>query len=235
MRSSPVREKTSEHSLPECICDLDARSVFPTAGPLESSSLSLFDSAFHGERQGVRDLLMRRRAYVDVCDSRGLTALHFATYNGHIDVVNLLLDFGANVNQFADDGLTPLSIAFLLHYGNDPQLTINTALEHADPKALTVTMDTARSLVQGSRSTRNFASRASTVPGDEVKLPLSSIELLKLSLTEKMKTTNYGYELTDALRERIAQDSSRVTVASLIKYVRLSLSLLKEKSRTTFI
>ena len=55
---------------------------------------------------------MQHLVYVDVCDSRGLTALHFATYNVHINVVNILLDFGGNVNQLSDDGLTPLAIAF---------------------------------------------------------------------------------------------------------------------------
>lgn len=75
---------------------------------------------------------MHSPTYVDVCDSRGLTALHFATHNLHFETINCLLDFGANVNQLTDDGLTPLAIAFLFYYGNDPQETINMALEHSD-------------------------------------------------------------------------------------------------------
>jgi hypothetical protein len=89
--------------------------------------------AFDGDDKNVRDLLVRRQVYVDVCDSRGLTALHLATYNVHVNVIHTLLDFGANVNQLTDDALTSLSLAFLLYYGNNPQQTINTALEHADP------------------------------------------------------------------------------------------------------
>ena len=163
---------------------LDTRSAFPNAGPLETSSLTLFELAFNGQSKAVRDLLMRRRVYVDVCDSRGLTALHFATYNVHIKVVNVLLDFGANVNQLSDDGLTPLAIAFMLYYGNNPQQTVNIALEHADPVLLVprpVPVVEARRastkdrIFQQSRTTinspRNLLSRASVI--DEEKISSS--------------------------------------------------------------
>ncbi|CAF4269806.1 unnamed protein product, partial [Rotaria sordida] len=50
------------------------------------------------EIKTVHDLPMHCQVYVDICDSRGLIALHFTTYNIHINIVNLLLDFGANVN-----------------------------------------------------------------------------------------------------------------------------------------
>jgi hypothetical protein len=112
---------------------IDSRSSFPNPGPIENASLTLLELSFNGQDKDVRDLLINRLAYVDVCDSRGLTALHFATYNVHINVINILLDFGGNVNQLSDDGLTPLALASILYYGNNPQQTINTALEHIDP------------------------------------------------------------------------------------------------------
>ena len=97
------------------------------------ASSTLLEAAFTGDESTVRDLLLHRLAYVDVCDSRGLTALHLATYNLHLNLMNTLLDSGCNVNQFSDDGLTPLALAFLLYYGNNPHETTNLALEHIDP------------------------------------------------------------------------------------------------------
>ena len=171
---------------------LDTRSAFPNAGPLETSSLTIFELAFHGQAKQVRDLLMRHQAYVDVCDSRGLTALHFATYNVHINVVNVLLDFGANVNQLSDDGLTSLSIAFLLYYGNNPQQTVNIALEHSDPTLLvprptpapveTRRPSTKDRSLQHSRitvnSSRNLVSRGSIIEEDKLIELVDSMEII---------------------------------------------------------
>ena len=166
----------------------DSRSVFPSSGPLEEASCSLLESAYRGDQKKTRDLLMHHHVYVDVSDAHGLTALHFSTYNVHIDIVNLLLDFGANVNQFTDDSLTPLTIAFLLYYGNDPYLTINTALEHIDPVISIVkptpVIETARSKDRNPTSsrtsnnpTRQMISRIATI--EEEKLP-TQFELIKL-------------------------------------------------------
>ena len=188
----PIEEILSSRSIKEnlirtLLFSLDTRSAFPNAGPLETASLNLFELAFNGQSKAVRNLLMHHRAYVDVCDSRGLTPLHFATYNVHINVVNTLLDFGANVNQLSDDSLTPLAIAFLLYFGNNPQQISNLALEHADPVLLvprpTPVVETRRSsmkdkVIQQSRTTfnspSNLLSRASII--DEEKL-LSSVEM----------------------------------------------------------
>lgn len=168
---------------------LDTRSSFPNAGPLENASLNLFEYSFNGQDKDVRDLLMENSVYVDVCDSNGLTALHFATYNGHMNVINTLLDFGANVNQLSDDGLTPLSLAFILFYGNNPQQTRNYALEHIDPIILnprtTSTLTETNSLTSSKHdliNSSNYFTNDSTIM-DEMKLP-SSFESMHLNQSD---------------------------------------------------
>lgn len=159
--------------------NLDIRSSFPSPGPLEKSSLNLFEYSFNGDENQVRDILMERSVYVDVCDCHGLTSLHFSVYNGHIKVLNTLLDFGANVNQLSDDGLTALSLAFLLYYGNNPQQTRNLALEHSDPIILNPRPSPTTESNSLFLSRQNFIHSSSYLTNDsniqdEIKLPSSS-------------------------------------------------------------
>lgn len=48
---------------------------------------------------------------VDVCDSEGLTALHWAAAYGQIATVQLLSSFGAEIDKLGPEGETPLLLA----------------------------------------------------------------------------------------------------------------------------
>jgi hypothetical protein len=163
---------------------LDTRSSFPNPGPLENASLNLFELSYYGHEKDVRHLLMQRLVYVDVCDSQGLTALHLSTYNLHINIINILLDFGANVNQLSDDGLTSLAIAFLLYYGNDHQQTINLALEHTNPQ---IPNPRATPLKE---KTNMISTKQNLSIIDEVKLP-ESLETIKINDIDKKSRRDY--------------------------------------------
>ncbi|CAF2648550.1 unnamed protein product [Rotaria sp. Silwood2] len=71
---------------------LDTIFFFHIPDPLENTSLTLFEVAFNGQENDLRDLLIHRLAYVDVWDSHGLAALHFATYIVYINVIDILLN-----------------------------------------------------------------------------------------------------------------------------------------------
>ncbi|CAF1303005.1 unnamed protein product [Adineta steineri] len=208
----PLKQRAS-FPIDDIISSKPNRSSFPNPGPLENASLNLFELSYYGYEKDVRHLLMQHLAYVDVCDSHGLTALHFATYNIHINIISLLLDFGANVNQLSDDGLTPLILAFLLYYGNDHQQTINIALEHVDPiipnPRILISKDKNNSIqIKQEPSIENNISIV-----DELKLP-TLLETMKINDSEK--SISYGFELTGDLRERIRDEQFRESVYSVI-------------------
>ncbi|KAK1752339.1 hypothetical protein QBC47DRAFT_69893 [Echria macrotheca] len=69
-------------------------------------------AAYDGQ-EGVVNLLVERGAYVDPADYLGRTPLSLATYKGqgYLDVVDTLLDHGADMNSQDIYGLTPLARA----------------------------------------------------------------------------------------------------------------------------
>lgn len=54
---------------------------------------------------------LERGADVNQTNIHGWTALHFASYNSHPEIVRLLLEFGANINQRSNWGYTALHYA----------------------------------------------------------------------------------------------------------------------------
>lgn len=72
---------------------------------------ALMDAAFRGDIERARELL-RGGANLDNPGDDGWTPLMWAAYRGHLDVVDLFLEAGANVNfSEADEGETVLMVA----------------------------------------------------------------------------------------------------------------------------
>jgi len=59
-------------------------------------------------RPDLAQFLLDHSANVNALDAWGATALHFASFHGHIAVGMLLLEHGANVSAQTNDGWTPL-------------------------------------------------------------------------------------------------------------------------------
>ncbi|MEJ1283517.1 ankyrin repeat and MYND domain containing 1 [Cricetulus griseus] len=92
------------------------RSCFGPSGPKELISREMILKAEEGDYDWIFGILRDNLACADVADSKGYTVLAAAAVHSHRNIVNLLLDYGADVNKRSDEGLTPLSMCFLQYY-----------------------------------------------------------------------------------------------------------------------
>jgi ankyrin repeat protein len=80
--------------------DVNARSLNNTT-PLQL--------AFRSNRFSIAAILVQKfRADVDCFDKLGRTPLHWAAFNGDLDLVSMLINAGADINARDNDGYTPL-------------------------------------------------------------------------------------------------------------------------------
>jgi hypothetical protein len=87
------------------------RILNPSLNVLDSSGeFPLYRAAAGGWYEETKKLL-EQGADASMCTQYRYTALHWAANNGHANVVQLLLSYGANVNAVSDTGKTPLSMA----------------------------------------------------------------------------------------------------------------------------
>ncbi|XP_065925603.1 ankyrin repeat and MYND domain-containing protein 1 isoform X10 [Magallana gigas] len=89
---------------------------FKQRGPLETASEELIMAAAQGDVKKVEDLLTSGKVHPDVADKNGHTALIGASVNWQTDVINVLLNNGANVNQLNDEGCSALSAGTIFFY-----------------------------------------------------------------------------------------------------------------------
>ncbi|XP_056420536.1 ankyrin repeat and MYND domain-containing protein 1 isoform X2 [Hyla sarda] len=99
-----------------CSIMMNEREKFGPKGPREGSAERLIELSGLGDLETVSTILRHDLAHVDVSDQSGQTALHAATVNGHNNIINLLLDNGADVNKINDEGLSALSLCLMLLY-----------------------------------------------------------------------------------------------------------------------
>lgn len=72
--------------------------------------LSIHQAARDGNVEVIQLLLKQESGNIDMVDNDGVTPLCIAAYDGHVGVVKLLLESGANVNLMCNDG-NPLFVA----------------------------------------------------------------------------------------------------------------------------
>lgn len=95
----------------------------------------MLKAAKSGDAQKVKALLAKDSALVNALDTDGSTPLHCAAWKGHLDVVEVLLMSGADVNAHNQNdhwGTTPLHAAA---HANEAKI-VQLLLSHgADPRA----------------------------------------------------------------------------------------------------
>jgi ankyrin repeat protein len=64
-----------------------------------SDSENMIEAVKQGDRGSVRALLETDNRLVNQRDESGATPLHYATLNGHRQIVHLLLERGADINS----------------------------------------------------------------------------------------------------------------------------------------
>lgn len=87
--------------------DMAARSAL---APPTTEQKQVIRAAKNGDTDAVRVLIASDAALLDARDADGSTPLHCAAWKGHIEVVSLLLDRGADVNARSQND----------HWGDSP-------------------------------------------------------------------------------------------------------------------
>ena len=104
---------------------------------------ALHCASYGGFTECLNVLLSEGQANINLQDSEGITALHWACSAGNIEAIHLLISAGANVNMMEVDGerLTPLDYAIIGGHREVAQLLIeNGALSISSIKELATTM-----------------------------------------------------------------------------------------------
>jgi ankyrin repeat protein len=85
--------------------DPQVKVLLPPSDPMNVAAMS-------GDLTKIKALIIENSSLVSSRDiNNGWTPLHWAAWNGHKDVAELLLSKGANGNAMANDGFTPLHVA----------------------------------------------------------------------------------------------------------------------------
>jgi len=90
-------------------CFVAVLSLIPAIAAARSD---VADAVMNGNAERLR-LLLQQKADVNVPQTDGATALHWAVYRNDLETVNLLISAGAKIDVKNREGISPLAMASL--------------------------------------------------------------------------------------------------------------------------
>lgn len=105
-------EKLLSFKIKDILCS-KKRGNFLPPGPIERKSQELIFACRSSDPIPVRTLITEYDLYPDVADCRGNNTVTYATLANQPNIIKVLSEFGANLNSFNDDCITPLIFAIL--------------------------------------------------------------------------------------------------------------------------
>ena len=93
-----------------CLCWLAALACAADPAIGQDALADFFDAARRGDAEEIAELIAEEVS-VDAIDNDGSTALHYASFGGHVSAVKALLKAGAKTDTLARHGGTPLHAA----------------------------------------------------------------------------------------------------------------------------
>ncbi|KAI5710777.1 hypothetical protein M8J76_016253 [Diaphorina citri] len=118
--------------------DDDVVGIEDSRNPQDKNKRKILEAAEHNDLKTLEALLDLDSTLVDAVDKDGYSPLHRACYNGHANIVELLIQRGADTQKTTIDGWTPLHSAckwnntecviVLLNYGVDVNAQTNGGL-----------------------------------------------------------------------------------------------------------
>ena len=98
----------------------------------DNRATCLILAAYYGHTDTVRYLVSLPEVDLDHQDSNNCTALHFAVQEEHPDVVQVLIDAGADIETKNDEGRSPLHVASI---SGEPTIVTKLVKAGADARA----------------------------------------------------------------------------------------------------
>ncbi|KAK8152051.1 hypothetical protein BC567DRAFT_281004 [Phyllosticta citribraziliensis] len=153
--------------------------------------------------------------FLNGCDQGGSTALGLAAIEGHYDIVELLLDFGAPINILDYKQRTPLMWASLLGHYSVTQLLVdrgaNRGLRDIDGfTAIDLASPSERNEIERNYTPayKGWTEEASTARKIIVNYLLADAKVLQQALPPCIKeTTNWSFERISSLKFKLSQTS----------------------------